>query len=63
MKTFEVWSTSSNPKIGNHAFHILEAETFTFLNGVFLFYDEKSNCIHSIVSTPGMLIRNVQSKV
>lgn len=61
MNKFEVWSQSSNPKAANSAFHILEANNFEYRDGVFQFYDKENVCIHSIVATPGMLIRNVQS--
>jgi hypothetical protein len=62
MKTFEVWSLASNPKLGYAPLHILEAASFDNKDGVFTFYDEALTPIHSIVATPGMLIRKIGPK-
>jgi len=63
MKTYEVWTRDSNPKIGQSCAHTLEADYFTFSNGVYFFMSDKASggiVLHAIVTAPGMLVNQIK---
>jgi hypothetical protein len=62
MKSFEVWINPSNGNVTNKPTHILEADKFSFGNGICFFYNQANDVLHAIVATPGMLIRTSKER-
>lgn len=60
MRKFEIWTDKSNSGPGFQPDHILEADSFYFTNGVYYFVDRENTVLHSIMASPGMLVREVK---
>ena len=53
---YEIWSNSSF-QTTRHADHVVEADNFDVVQGVYLFYNAIGQRLHAIVASPGVLVK------